>query len=254
VTGRVVLLAALAACGGRDGDYRVEPLECVVTPAEGVRVETRRCEVTISNGTYTPWWGGTVENTGATGIEDLLLLIVARDAAGAEIATAQADVVSFQAGLVSLPPGYGAHARQGSSSVLRTPVAKLEIRAQVRRDPPGEPPVELAPVELTWRTPPPAGAALDVRGVWCGTGAEGIGPSAGRVIFDCLLGVKNTGTVPLASIDLTVVFLDAAGAEVDRERLDGNQAFPLAPGESLMFSGARGVLAHATSRLEAAVR
>ena len=247
-----VLVAALAACGGRDRGVRTETIECTVIPVEGLRVETRRCEMDVRDGTYTPWWSGYVENTGTTAVDDLLMIIIARDASGAELTKEQADVVSFQAGLVSLPPGYGAQARQGSSRAMRTRIATLEIRAQVGRD--TEPAAELAAVELIWKTPAPAGAALDVRGVWCGTGAEGIGPSAGRVIFDCLLGVKNTGTIPLDSIDLAVVFLDTAGTEVDRQRLDGHQQFPLAPGESLMFSGARGVLAHATSRLEVEVR
>ena len=243
-------LALLVACGGHGREVR--EIECVVRAPGAVRVETRACQVERSSDGYRPQWKGRVHNVGAARLDGLSVTVIARDGGGVELSRTPFDVLSHESGLAWLYPGYTVDVPSHWAYVLRAAPATLEI--EVAAEPSREPVEPFAPLELTWPEPPAAGVALEAGAAWCGTGAEGVGPSAGRVLFDCLAGVRNTGTAAVAGIDLTVVFVDGGGAEVDRQPLRSTQSYPLEPGEALLFTGARGVLAHASSRLEVRLR
>jgi hypothetical protein len=98
--------------------------------------------------------------------------------------------------------------------------------------------------------PVAAGTNLEIEMVYGGDMFEGVGPSTGRVAFDTELAVTNRGTTSVAWLDVTAVFEDAAGNEVDRLGIPAEFFPPMAPGDRRLFGNARGVLAHKMWHLE----
>lgn len=185
-----------------------------------------------------------------TGVDVELELVAADGAVGG---TLPLRLVGFYEGQGWLYPGHQvARSSGGWNGAWKRPVrlrARLSHAERQRGEPQPAPPVP-QPIEVRARAPLPPGTALTIESLWGGAGAEGEGPSAGRVLFDLELLVTNTGTTAVWQLPLVAVFEDAAGVEVDRLALPSSHWPALAPGDRRALGAARGVRAHARWHLE----
>ena len=254
-----VVAVALAAatlttsCGrrGRDrGRVVALPVELVASADPALALEVR--QALLEPGPMLAV-GVVVTNRGETtftGVEVAVELITADGAVGG---TLPVRLVGFHERQGWLYPGHQVAGSSGGwNGVWHRPVrlrARVSQAERQRGEPPPPPPVP-QPIAVRARSPLPAGTVLTFASLWGGTGAEGEGPSAGRVLFDLELLVTNTGTTSVWQLPLAAVFEDAAGVEVDRLDLPSSHWPALAPGDRRTLGAARGVRAHARWHLE----
>lgn len=247
---RLALLAfACAACPGERGPLP-QP-RCTATPRAPVTIDLRRCALEGEPGNVRAEWAAYVRNDGPATVGTLALESIARRADGTELGRDRVHVVGFSERLGWLFPAYGAQVRPLSMTNLRENPASIEItidQLELERDADA---ATWTPVDVTWTAPPPPDVRFAIATRWCGSGVEGIGPSAGRVVFDCLLGVRNTGTAAAPPPFVELQFLDANGQRVDSLGATTTHELLLQPGDAVLYTAARGVSKYARMTIAA---
>jgi hypothetical protein len=245
-------LLLVAACSREAAPLPDVP--CTATGLAPVAIDLRTCRLRGSSGGIYMEWAAFVRNDGPHALITVDIEAIARRKDGSELGRDRASPVGFREKIGWLYPTYGVQARSYSMSNIREAPASIEIVVKRVERERGEPPPAVppwTPADVIWTKPLPPGVSFAIATQWCGSGVEGIGPSAGRVIFDCLLGVRNTGSVaaPAPSIDLK--FVDDAGKPVDALGASTQDAFPLQPGDAVMYTAARGVFHYKRMTIEA---
>jgi hypothetical protein len=233
----LLALVLLASC--RPSVEAPRPVSVVVAPQPDLAVDVITIAATTSDGGVR--WEGLVVNREPVGLWDLSLELVALDDKGAELGRGSQSVICFRCGTNFLDEGYEAPAQgwvpahKGRATQLRV-TPRLVTRA--------DGPTPDGPLDVVWDDRPPEGVQLDLVRKSCWSAGPGIGPSAGKMVFDCRIGVKNTGTAPVSRVQISFLLLGDGRQVVDRLEASGFSP-PLEPGHARNISVGRGVnMAH----------
>jgi hypothetical protein len=249
------LVAALAACERNPQRVTIDCPSTVV-PSAGIEIETRRSRVSReTDGTYCMDWAGYVRNTGARTLIDLDLTLVARRPDGSEIGRYVVRVLGFHEPLGWLYPGYGTQVVNRGCRPMREQPARIDVIVSSAKPESGRAPAPdegwSAVKNITWPKGQPPGVALEVHSRGFSLGPEGIVFPRGKVLFDCTLGIRNTGSRAAGRLGFVLHFFAEDGREVDTLGLRGENELPVQPGDTLLFTAGRGVEAHTRVEIHA---